>query len=230
MNHNIFNRKPDKHRWRRFYLYLYLPVLLLILSFLLAGNFFTVQQTPKSADAIIILSGGAGRVEQGVRLYEEGYAPILLLSNAKETASRSGDMLQTALALSIPESAVLTENEARSTYQNAEYTLPIMQKQEFKSAIIVSSDFHMRRVKLIFDHVYKDSGIKLTYVGANSGYNAKWWWADSYSRETTFNEYVKMIGNAFGYNGPEAKSVLKQVKSLFRESDKQNRYPALSLN
>ncbi|SDJ18628.1 hypothetical protein SAMN05216192_1133 [Paenibacillus typhae] len=56
---------------------------------------------------------------------------------------------------------------------------------------------------------------QLTYVSANSGYNAKWWWSDRYSRETTFNEYIKMIGNAFGYNGPEAKESLQEIKRWF---------------
>ncbi|MFD2880321.1 hypothetical protein ACFTAO_37275 [Paenibacillus rhizoplanae] len=31
-----------------------------------------------------------------------------------------------------------------------------------------------------------------------------------------FNEYIKMIGNAFGYNGPEAKGSLEQIKRWFR--------------
>lgn len=155
-------------------------------------------------------------MEQGAELYQAGYAPYLLLSNAQEKTSASGDMLQTALALGIPKDAILTENAALSTYQNAELTLPIMKEQRFTSAIVVSSDFHMRRVKLLFDHVYKKSGIALTYIGADSGYNAKRWWSDRYSRETTFNEYTKMLGNFFGYNGPEAKDALEQIKRWFR--------------
>ncbi|MBP2114406.1 YdcF family protein [Paenibacillus silagei] len=180
------------------------------------GSFLTLTEGTKQADVIIILSGGGGRVEQGVKLYKEGYAPQLLLSNSKETTGPAGDMRETALSLGIPESAILTEDAAESTYQNAQLTLPIMQEKGFKSAIVVSSDFHMRRVEFIFDHVYKKSGIELTYIGADSGYNAKAWWSDRYSRETTFNEYIKMIGNAFGYNGPEAKGSLEQIKRWFR--------------
>lgn len=155
-------------------------------------------------------------MEQGVQLFQEGNAPQILLSNAKEITGPAGDIRETALSLGIPESAILTEDAAESTYQNAQLTLPIMQQEGFKSAIVVSSDFHMRRVKFIFDHVYKKSGIELTYIGADSGYNAKAWWSDRYSRETTFNEYIKMIGNAFGYNGPEAKGALEQIKRWFR--------------
>ncbi|WP_249900340.1 YdcF family protein [Paenibacillus sp. PK3_47] len=183
---------------------------------LFAGRFLALSQTPQNADVIMILSGGWGRIEKGAELYSQKYAPQLLLSNASESGSYRKDMQDTAMSLGVPQEALLTENEALSTYQNAEFTLPIMKQQGFTSAIVVSSDFHMRRVKFIFDHVYKDSGIRLTYVGADSSYDAKWWWSDPRSRETTFNEYVKMIGNAIGYNGPEAKGVLREIKQWFR--------------
>lgn len=214
MRRTLSKNKPGKRGKRM--LFLYLPLLLLVVLLFCAGRFLPLSEAPRQADVIIVLSGGAGRVEQGVKLYEEGYAPQLMLSNAKEGAGPAGDMRETALSLGIPESAILTEDAAESTYQNAQLTLPIMKQHGFKSAIVVSSDFHMRRVKFIFEHVYKKSGIELTYIGADSGYNAKAWWGDRYSRETTFNEYIKMIGNAFGYNGPEAKSSLEQIKRWFR--------------
>ncbi|WP_340392685.1 YdcF family protein [Paenibacillus sp. FSL E2-0190] len=190
--------------------------LLLLIFFFTAGSFLSQDQSPKQSDVIIVLSGGQGRVEKAAELYKAGYAPYVILSNAKELTSKSGDMVQTALALGIPQDVIYTENAADSTYQNAEHTLPIMKEYGFKSAIVVSSDFHMRRVKFFFGRVYKKSEIELTYVGSASGYNAKRWWSDRKSRETTFNEYVKMIGNTFGYNGPEAKSTLDQIKNWFR--------------
>ncbi|MBW4084536.1 YdcF family protein [Paenibacillus sp. S150] len=215
MRNLIGSKKTGKRRKK--ILFLSLPVLLIVLFFFGAGRFLLYNQVPQQADVIIVLSGGAGRVEKGAELYgKEGYAPYLLLSNAKEYASTSGDMLRTALALGIPPDAILTENAALSTYQNAELTLPVMKQHGFTSAIVISSDFHMRRVKFLFDHVYKDSGIELTYAGSDSGYNAKRWWSDRYSRETIFNEYTKMIGNLSGYNGPEAKSSLEQIKRWFR--------------
>ncbi|MEK3966612.1 YdcF family protein [Paenibacillus sp. FSL H7-0323] len=191
-------------------------VIIITTLLLISGRILTFTESPKQSDAIIVLSGGQGRVEKAAELYKAGYAPYIILSNAKESTSKSGDMVQTALALGIPQDVIYTENAADSTYQNAEYTLPIMKEYGFKSAIVVSSDFHMRRVKFLFGRVYKKSEIELTYVGSASGYNAKRWWSDRKSRETTFNEYVKMIGNTFGYNGPEAKSTLDQIKNWFR--------------
>lgn len=195
---------------------LFVCLLLLITGFFSAGRFLALTESPKQSDVIIVLSGGQGRVEKAAELYKAGYAPYIILSNAKESTSKSGDMVQNAIALGIPKDVIYTENAAKSTHQNAKYTLPIMKEYGFKSAIVVSSDFHMRRVKFLFGRVYKKSEIELTYVGSASGYNAKRWWSDRKSRETTFNEYVKMIGNTFGYNGPEAKSTLDQIKNWFR--------------
>ncbi|AIQ20121.1 hypothetical protein H70357_28005 [Paenibacillus sp. FSL H7-0357] len=206
----------NKLRSKRTLRCLFLIFLLLAFFFFIAGRLLILIASPLESDVIIVLSGGTGRIEKGAKLYNDGYAPYLLLSNFKEVTSNSGDMLQTALTLGIPKEAILTENAALSTYQNAELTLPIMKQHGFTSAIVVSSDFHMRRVKFLFDHVYKKSGIELAYVGSESGYNAKRWWSDRYSRETTFNEYTKMIGNVFGYNGPEAKDALEQIKRWFR--------------
>ncbi|MEK4293557.1 YdcF family protein [Paenibacillus sp. FSL R5-0914] len=190
--------------------------LLIFFFFFTAGRFLTLTQLPKQADAIIVLSGGQERVEKAAELYKAGYAPSIILSNAKESTSSSGDMLQTAFNLGIPHDAIYTEKAAESTNQNAEFTLSVMKEHDFHSAIVVSSDFHMRRVKFLFDRVYKKSDIELTYVASASGYNAKRWWSDRKSRETTFNEYVKMIGNTFGFNGSEAKSILDQMKNWFR--------------
>ncbi|MFD1772522.1 YdcF family protein [Paenibacillus rhizophilus] len=175
-----------------------------------------MTDSPKQADAIIVLSGSGGRVKKGADLYHAGYSQYLVLSNSKGYGSQSGNMLQTTLALGIPQDDILTENKALSTYDNATLTLAIMKKHGFTSAIVVSSDFHMRRVKLIFDHVYKKSGIELTYVGSVSGYDSKRWWSNPYSREITFSEYAKMIGNFFGYSGPGAKKNLDQIKGWFR--------------
>ncbi|MFP4979222.1 YdcF family protein [Paenibacillus sp. CN-4] len=213
MNKKTRNKSAEKFRQRTLIgLYIFVSITIALLT---AGRFLTITETPMKVDTIIVLSGGTGRVEKAAELYKTRYESAMILSNVEEVASKAGDMLQTALASGIPQDAILTENAAQSTYQNALYTLPIMKEHGFKSAIVVSSDFHMRRVKYNFEKVYKGSGIKLTYIGADSGYNAKRWWSESYSREITFNEYVKLIGNALGYNGPEAKVTLSRIKKWF---------------
>ncbi|OMD98688.1 hypothetical protein BSK54_22055 [Paenibacillus odorifer] len=191
-------------------------VFAIIFLFFTAGRFLALSQTPKNADVIIVLSGGYNRVETASDLFKKDYASFVVLSNVNGFAGSLGDMLTTALSLEIPSDVILSENDAKSTYENAKLTLPILKDNNFSSAIVVSSDFHMRRVKFNFDRVYKNSGIEITYIGVESGYNSKSWWSNKYSRETTFDEYVKLAGNILGYNGPDAKKVLYQIKNWFR--------------
>ncbi|MFD5022791.1 YdcF family protein [Paenibacillus sp. NPDC058367] len=205
-----------KSRQRKVKLIVTILLLIVIICLLESGRFLVISQSPKQVDVIIVLSGGPGRIERATELYNDGYTMNMILSNSEENISASGNMFQTAISLGIPKEIITVENIAQSTYQNAEFTLTIMKEKSFRSAIVVSSDFHMRRVKILFDSIYRDTGIKLTYVSANSGYNAKRWWSDHYSRETTFNEYTKMIGNALGYYGPEAKEILDRIKRWFR--------------
>lgn len=173
------------------------------------------SQSPQKADVIIVLSGGAGRVEKAAELYKEGYAPKMILSNVNGYAGSVGNLFDTALECNVSKNDIITEDFARSTYENAEYTLTIMDEYNYNSAIIVSSDFHMRRVKFNFDRFYGNSGIRLIYVSSKTNFNASRWWIDSFSRGLVFEEYSKMIGNFFGYNGPEAKRILKQIKNWF---------------
>lgn len=205
--------KLGKHKKK--VLFLCLPVLLIISMLLLAGRFLVFAQSPQKSDVIIVLSGGAGRVEKAAELYKEGYAAKLILSNVNGYAGSLGDMLQTAIANGIPEEDILTENIAKSTYENAEFTLPLLQELNFESALVVSSDFHMRRVKFNFDSVYRKSDIQLTYVASETKFKIRNWWKDEFSRGLVFEEYSKMIGNFFGYNGPDAKKVLNRFKSWF---------------
>lgn len=50
---------------RKRILFLYLPLLLMLLLFLCAGRFLHVSEAPKQADVIIILSGGEGGWSKG---------------------------------------------------------------------------------------------------------------------------------------------------------------------
>ena len=205
-------RKKKSSRLRK-YAILVGFLLLTGIGFWNAGRFLDYSQQPRQADAIIVLSGGGGRVQEAARLYEQGYARYMVFSNATEGGDppRRGNMRETALALGVPDEAILTEREADSTLDNAAFTLPIMQSAGLKSAIVVSSDFHMRRVQYLFEREYRDSGITLTYIGSDSGYRPDGWWKDPYSRRTTVREYAKFIGNTFGYHGREAKRTFDRI-------------------
>jgi uncharacterized SAM-binding protein YcdF (DUF218 family) len=114
-------------------------------------------------DAIIVLGNPAdddgnpspeqlARVTDGVREYERGVAPRLILTGGATHHQfvEARVMARSALALGIPESAIFVEPEARNTMQNACYAERILLEHGWRSAEVVSSAYHLPRVGMIF--------------------------------------------------------------------------------
>jgi uncharacterized SAM-binding protein YcdF (DUF218 family) len=69
-----------------------------------------------------------------------------------------------------------------------------MEKEDIKSANIVTSDYHMRRTKLTFDSVFKDSNIQLHYVHSpNKHFELNKWFMSVDGISEVGTEYAKII-------------------------------------
>lgn len=175
-----------------------LSVLLLIFVRQYAGQFLIVNQSPQNADAIIALSGNEGklRMEYACFLYQSHYAPYLIVSGDRQICNI---MSNYAEKQGVPLDAIIIEDSSFSTYENAVHTREVMISKGFKSAIVVSSDYHMRRTRFNFNNVYKGTGIKLFFCGCQTPYfNPQRWWNNKQGVEITINEYFKLIANALG--------------------------------
>ena len=65
----------------------------------------------------------------------------------------------------------------------------------FESAIVVTSNYHMRRSKLVFKKAFKDTDISLVYCSAEEdGFIPEKWWTDRYSFNRVFSEYIRLAG------------------------------------
>lgn len=181
-------------------------VFLLIILFIFivrqfAGQFLIVNQPPQNADAIIVLSCAPVeelklRLEHACFLYQVHYAPWLILSGESVICKIMRD---DALKEGIPLKDIITEDKSFSTYENALNTKAVMISHGFKSAIVVSSEYHMRRTQILFNKLYKGTGIQLTYSAAEIPYyNPSCWWGNKQSTEATFTEYCKLFANILG--------------------------------
>lgn len=163
------------------------------------GRFLVVDQRPLPSDAVILLSGDVGRLEKSVELMREGYADKLILTKT-DGRGRGEISLRSVVQAGVPPEAIYPDYMAISTYTNAVNSKDIMLEHKFKSAIVVSSNYHMRRVKYIFDKVYKGSGIRLTFVAAPSeNFSADRWWSNRQYMRYTMSEYIKLLGYVIKY-------------------------------
>ncbi|MBM7652554.1 uncharacterized SAM-binding protein YcdF (DUF218 family) [Neobacillus cucumis] len=139
-----------------------LGIFCLYVFYFIKSNFFSVNQKPVKSDVIIVLSGETGRLETAYDLYKSGYADTIMLSN-----SNSRLFKYEIKKLKIPDSVhFIDEPNATSTYTNAKYTLALMEKYHFKSAIVVSSNYHMDRVRLTYKRALNKQKLKLVYVAS----------------------------------------------------------------
>lgn len=128
----------------------------------IAGPLLVRADAPHAVDAIVVIGGDhkPDRVRRAVELYRQGYAPVVIISAGTQVAE--GDellpeaevMRRQALALEMPESALLIEDQSQSTFQNAYYTAALLQAREYASILLVTSTYHSRRAGHIFEEVF----------------------------------------------------------------------------
>lgn len=116
-------------------------------------------------DAIIVLGAGVdkdgnaspvllSRVTEGVREYERGVAPRLILTGGKDRGfNQAAVMSRIAQAQGVPASSILVEPKATNTIQNACFSARIMQQHGWRSAEVVTSPPHLPRADMIFSEV-----------------------------------------------------------------------------
>ena len=76
-----------------------------------------------------------------------------------------------------------------------------MRQNDFRSVIIVSSGYHLRRAKLAFERLSKGKDFQFYYHAADQDSDDHGlWWMDVKYLLVILGEYKKLIGAYFIYN------------------------------
>ena len=180
-----------------------------ILCFLFAGGFLVISPNPVASQAVVVLSGEQGRLAKGLELYERYGAEYLVISNANDKG-----MADELARLPLPEGHVLKETRAKSTLENARYVKEILTEKQIRSAIVVTSNYHSRRTRHLFQREFENEAIQLSYDFSVSGQFMPYrWWSTKLSFMITANEYAKLLGNSLGLEGEKAKRILREINN-----------------
>ena len=111
-------------------------------GFLVAGSLLVVPAEIRTADVIVVLGGdGPPRAAEAAALFRTGLAPRVLVSGYGDCWSIRDAMT----AQGVPTEAILLECSSRSTYENALFSSPFLAGLRARSALLVTSWFHLRR-------------------------------------------------------------------------------------
>ncbi|MEM8717706.1 MAG: YdcF family protein [Cyanobacteria bacterium P01_G01_bin.39] len=128
--------------------------------------------TMPTAEAIVIL-GGATRNQEpprvlpdlnesgdlllyGAKLYQDGAAPLIILSGGRfdwygGDTSEASSMAEVLKLMGVPRNAMILESQSLNTHENASYTKKILERENIKRILLVTSAAHMPRSLAIFN-------------------------------------------------------------------------------
>ena len=168
------------------------------------AKFFTVSNATPGADALVVLSGGKfTRIPHALKLFEEGYAPEILLTDEKKRSIRfshllpNNEMIAQAmieeLGLSAPFSIIQSQKGgATSTFDEAYDLLKLSEKKNFRHLILVTDAFHSRRAYHAFQTVFEETEINIEMSAAsNKIFNENNWWTSDQGISAYVLESIK---------------------------------------
>jgi uncharacterized SAM-binding protein YcdF (DUF218 family) len=173
-------------------------VVLFALAMLAPGFILDAPQpVPALSDAIVVISGDEqmARFAEGVNLYQQGFGKYLVFSGAAyDNGTSNADVMHDlAIERGVPEAAILDEPLGEDTWGNAIYTRQVLEEHGLRSAILVTSPYHLRRAQVTFDAAYAGSGIALAvHAAPDSQWRKQSWWQQAETRRLTLTELQKL--------------------------------------
>ncbi len=130
------------------------------------------------ADAIFVLTGGEGRIQEGFRAWYGGLGRELYILGAGRGIPLSRIVPETSRLSAEALSRVHVEGWSENTLENAFSAKFAVGEGRYSSVILVTSDYHIPRAHLAFRKVLPpEVSIFAIRVGPEPGSGASWRWA-----------------------------------------------------
>lgn len=149
---------------------------------------FSYRQELHKADAIVVLTGGKGRVEEGIRLFRDLQAAHLFFIGV-DPAVRKTDLYRPRHG--DPSSdKVLLEKASRNTLENAIFGRDLIMRSGVNSIVLITSRYHLKRASLLFRNALPRE-IAIYPYPVDSKNLKESWWSHSGSFQLLFREFYK---------------------------------------
>jgi uncharacterized SAM-binding protein YcdF (DUF218 family) len=146
----------------------------------------------RTADGIVVFTGGSSRVSDAMELLADGYGRRLLISGVHPTNDASG------ISRTLPDNQALMrccvdlDRSAVNTRSNAAETRRWAQERGFKSLIVVTSNYHMPRAIVELRHAMPDVNL-IPFAVVGDKWRDEPWWASGATMRLLLSEYVKYV-------------------------------------
>jgi uncharacterized SAM-binding protein YcdF (DUF218 family) len=183
-------------------------------AFIGLGRFMAPEDPLTKADAIFVFAGRyLERPYEAADLYLAGYAPVIVLTRdmADEAVARvrsrgvripsEHDVTKDALQqLGVPPAALVTPDVLHdNTREEARTLRDLALKHNWRRVIVVSSKYHLRRIKLIARRELRGTDVEVLTRGTRyDRSDPDYWWAHRSDWRWLVGEVPKYIAYAMG--------------------------------
>jgi uncharacterized SAM-binding protein YcdF (DUF218 family) len=146
----------------------------------------------RTADGIVVLTGGSSRVSDAMDLLAAGYGKRLLISGVHPTNDVSD------ISRTLPDNHKLLnccvdlDRSAINTRSNAAETRRWARERGFTSLIVVTSNYHMPRAIVELSHAMPDVTL-IPFAVVGDKWREEPWWTSSATLRLLLSEYAKYV-------------------------------------
>ena len=159
-----------------------------------------VETELEKSDVIFIPGGSHPQlVEKAAGLFHQGLAPYILPSGGYNPSltnykSEWSFLKTTALQYNIPESAILKEDQAGNTFENADFSRGLLLDKGIpvRKAILVCKAYHSRRALLTYQKVFPDVSFCVAPVADYRGITKENWFLNRSHIHIVMGEVAKI--------------------------------------
>lgn len=144
------------------------------------------------ADAIVVLTGGAGRISAGADLLKDGRGLHLYISGTHPDVGKREVLKGTGLSATLRNCCVTLDAEAENTRGNARETAHWMMRFEAQRIILVTSAYHLPRSLIEFRALLPTTEI-IAWPVQEPHIDPAHWWQSERTATVLFREYLKTL-------------------------------------
>lgn len=184
------------------------------------AEFWVVDEPAPHADVIVLLGDDnfyADRATHAAQLLRQGVAPEIVASGRRlrPNASLSELMEHDLIERGVPKEKVEKfTHDASDTIEEAEALEKLATQRHWKSLVIVTSNYHTRRVRYIYEKIFPQ-GITVTVASAPDGdFDPQKWWEKGKSIKLFVHELAGYINAMWELRDARAGSVKASTAAL----------------
>jgi len=190
-----------------------------------AAESWVVDEPAAHADAIVVLGDDnfyADRATHAAELFRQGVAPQVVASGRRLRPNAGiGELMEHDLVeRGVPREKILRfTHDADGTREEAQAVGKLASERHWKSLVIVTSNYHTRRARYIFQKVLP-AGIEVSIAGARDGdFDQERWWEKRKSVKLFARELAGMAEAIWELHGVE-KGEGNAMKTVEKKSSK----------